>query len=161
MLSKILKGSATALLALLLMTPLASAQRGGGGFHGGGFGGGGFHGGFGGGFRGGFRGGFYGGGLGFGYWGPGWGWGYYPYWSPYGYYYGDNPAFGQVKLIAPAKNDQVYVDGTFAGTAGQMKHFHLPAGNHNIEVRDGSGHDVYQQQINVIGGHTIDVGTKR
>jgi len=154
MLSKILKGSATALLALLLMAPLASAQRGGG------FGGGGFHGGFGGGFRGGFRGGFYGGGFGFGYWGPGWGWGYYPYWGPYGYY-GENPNFGEVKLKAPSKNDLVIVDGSYAGLAGKMKHFHLPAGNHNIEVRDNSGHDLFQQQINVIGGSTIDVGSKR
>jgi len=144
MISRILKGSAIARLALLMMAPISSAQRGG------------FHGGFGGGFHGGFRGGF---GFG-GFWGPGWGWYGYPYdWDwPYGYGYYGGPATGEVKLKAPAKNDQVFVDGAYAGLAKNLKHFYLAAGNHNIELRDPSGHSsLFQERIDVIPGKKIDV----
>jgi hypothetical protein len=131
MFSRILKGSAIALLALLMFAPMASAQRGriiiGGGF---GYG---------------------------GYWGPGW-YGYPYYWGgPYGYYYG-GPTTGEVKLAAPAKDDLVFVDGAYAGMAGKLKHFNLPAGTHSIELRDNAGHSLFQERIQVIRGRTIDVG---
>ncbi len=136
MINRILKGSAIALLALMMLAPMASAQRGG------------FRGGFGG-----FR-----GGIGFGgYWGPGW-YGYPYYWTgPYGYYEG--VASGQIKLKAPAKDDEVFVDGAYAGMAKNLKHFYLPAGNHNIELRDPSGHNsILQDRVDVIPGKTIDIG---
>jgi hypothetical protein len=135
MFSRILKGSAIALLALLMLAPMVSAQRGrviiGGGF---GFG---------------------------GFYGPGWyGYGYPYYWGgPYGYYYNGGPTAGEVKLTAPAKTDLVFVDGAYAGLAGKMKHFNLPAGNHNIELRDPSGNSLFQEKIDVIRGKTIDVGS--
>jgi hypothetical protein len=136
MINRILKGSAIALLALMMLAPMASAQRGG--FRGG---------------LGGFR-----GGVAFGgYWGPGW-YGYPYYWGgPYGYYAG--PPSGEVKLYAPAKSDQVFVDGAYAGEAGKMKHFNLPAGTHSVEVRDPSGQNsIFQNRIDVIPGKTIEVG---
>ncbi len=141
MISRILKGSAVALLALLMLAPIGSAQRGG----------------FRGGFGGGFRGGFYGPGIGFGFWGPGWGWygGYPYYWGPYGYY--NVPEPGKVNLKAPAKNDEVILDGAYAGLAKDLKHFYLPPGNHTIELRDSSGHSLFQEQIDVIPGKTVDV----
>lgn len=140
MISRILKGSAIALLALLMLAPMASAQRGGG-------------------FRGGFRGGFGFGGFG-GYWGPGfYGYGYPYYWGgPYGYAGYSGPSAGEVKLVAPAKNDLVFVDGSYAGLAGKLKHFSLPAGTHNIELRDNGGHSLFQERIEVLRGRTIDVG---
>src|SRR5580704_14171954 len=133
MFSRILKGSAIALLALLMLAPLASAQRG----------------------RVIVRGGF---GFG-GYWGPGWyGYGYPYYWGgPYGYYYG-GPTTGEVKLAAPAKDDLVFVDGNYAGLAGKLKHFNLPAGTHSVELRNPSGNSLFQERIQVIRGKTIDVG---
>jgi hypothetical protein len=129
MITRILKGSAIALLALMMLAPMASAQRG----------------------RVIFR-----GGVGFGgYWGPGW-YGY-PYWQPYGYYVG--PPTGEVKLTAPAKDDQVFVDGAYAGQAGKLKHFNLSAGTHSIAVRDISGENtVFETRIDVIAGKTIHVG---
>jgi hypothetical protein len=138
MISRMLKGSAIALLALLMTAPMASAQR----------------------FRGG--GGFYGGpriAIGFGgYWGPGW-YGDPYYWGPYAYPYGYyGPNAGQVKLTAPAKTDQVFIDGSYAGLASKMKHFTLQAGSHNIELEDPAGHVIYQQQVQVLAGRTIDVG---
>src|SRR5579862_3598742 len=145
--TRILKVSAIALLALLMMAPMASAQRGGG-----------IHGGFRGGFRGGFHGGFHGG---FGFFGPGWyGYGWGPYWDyPYAYgYYSPGPSSGTVKIETQAKDDLVYVDGGYAGLSGKLRHFHLAAGDHTIELRDPSGHTFYQEKIEVIPGKTIEIG---
>ncbi|HUK30710.1 MAG TPA: hypothetical protein VLV89_06320 [Candidatus Acidoferrum sp.] len=130
MINRILKGSAIALLALMMLAPMASAQRG----------------------RVVIR-----GGIGFGgYWGPGWYGGPY-YWAPYGYYVG--PPSGEVKLTAPAKDDQVFIDGSYAGQAGKMKHFNLTTGTHTIAVRDISGENtIFQTSIDVIPGKTIHVG---
>jgi hypothetical protein len=146
MMSRILKFSAIALLALACMVPTASAQRFGGGFRGG----------FGGGFRGGY--GFYGPGWFYGpsfYWG--WGPGYYGYGYGSGYGEGYSNGTGHVKLDMQAKDALVYVDGGYAGLSGKLKDFPLKAGNHKIELRDPSGHTFYQQSINVIPGRTIDV----
>ena len=134
--SRILKFSAIALLALLMLAPMASAQRGGGGFRGG--------------FRGGF--GFYGP----GFYGPYWG----GYWGPYGYYGYGGPAMGEVKIDTPAKDALVYVDGGYAGLSGKLRHFNLTAGTHDIELRDPSGHAFFQEHVQVLRGKTIDVGHK-
>jgi hypothetical protein len=145
--SRILKISAIALLALVCMVPTASAQRGFGG---------GFRGGYGGGFRGGF-------GFGLGYYGPGWFYGpgfYGPY--GYGYYGGYNgegvySGVGRVKLDLHAKDALVYVDGGYAGLSGKMKDFPLKAGTHTIELRDPSGHSFYQERLNVLPGRTVEI----
>lgn len=164
--SRFLKVFAIALLAIFVMVPAASAQRGGGGFHGGGFHGGGFHGG---GFRGGgFYGGrgFYGGGWGLGWWGPGWGWGWYgpygygayPYWG--GYYgggYESAPRYGEVRITGTGKDALVYVDGGYAGKAGDLKKFRLTNGNHEIELRDPAGHTFHQEKIEVIPDKTLEI----
>lgn len=151
--SRFLKMFAIALLALFIIVPAASAQRGGFGGHGGFGGRGGFYGG----------GGYYGGGWGLGWYGPSWGWdGYYPYWGyPYGYGYGygysSTPRYGDVKFTDVGKDAMVYVDGGYAGKVGDLKKFRLPVGNHNIELRDPSG-DVFQQQkIDVIPGRTLKI----
>jgi hypothetical protein len=138
--TKILKFSAIALLAILMVAPAVSAQR------------------FGGGFRGGFHGGFRGG---IGFYGPGWwGYGWGPYWGPYGYYYSPGSAAGEVKIETPAKDALVYVDGGYAGLSGKLRHFHLSPGSHQIELRDPSGHIFYQETINVLPGKTIEIGRK-
>jgi hypothetical protein len=139
--SRVLKVSAIALLALLMLAPMASAQRGG--HFGGHFGG-----------RAGFRGGF--GFYGPGYWGPYWG-GYWGY--PYGYGYGGS-AMGEVKIDTPAKDALVYVDGGYAGLSGKLRHFHLTPGTHDIELRDPSGKAFFQEHVQVIAGKTIDIGHK-
>jgi hypothetical protein len=144
--SRMLKISAIALLALVCMVPTASAQRG-------------FRGGFGGGFRGGFGGPF----IGFGYYGPGWFYGPGLYWGPYGYghygYEGDGSAYGagHVKLDMQAKDALVYIDGGYAGLSGKLKNFPLKAGAHDIELRDPSGHTFYQERVNVLPGRTVDI----
>jgi hypothetical protein len=138
---------AIALLALFIIVPVASAQRGGFGGRGGYYGGG----------------GFYGGGWGLGWYGPGWGWGgYYPYWGyPYGYGYGyadrPTPRYGDVKITDAGKDAMVYVDGGYAGKVGDLKKFRLPVGSHDIELRDPSGHAFRQEKIDVIPGRTLEI----
>ena len=96
--------------------------------------------------------GFYGPGL---YYGPAWyGW-YGPAWGPYAYGYSYAPNAGSVKIDTKAKDTAVYVDNGYAGTVGQLKTFHLRAGEHNIELRGPDGHTFYQERITVVVGKTL------
>lgn len=98
---------------------------------------------------------------GYGYYGPGWGW-YGPY-GPYGwgwgppYVYAPVPDTGDVKIVTDSKDASVYVDGGYAGVAGKLKKFRLQPGNHDIELRDRSGHVFHQERIHVIPGKTVEV----
>jgi hypothetical protein len=127
----------TSLLAIMFVVPVASARPG----------------------RVIIRGGFGGWGFGPAFYGPGFGW-YGPGWyGPYGaYYVGPGEAAnstGEVKIDTKAKDAMVYVDGGYAGTVGNLKTFHLKAGEHDIELRDPSGHSYYQEHINVVPGKTL------
>jgi hypothetical protein len=138
--SRIMKSVLIALVALLTLAPLApnaSAQRGhvvvvGRGFYGGGW---------------------YGGG-GWG-WGPGWG-GYGPGWyGGYPGYYG-RPA-GNVKIETKVKDEPIFVDGGYAGLTGHLKKFPLRPGTHTIAVNDPSGHQIFNQRVEVLLGQTTKV----
>jgi len=128
--SRYLKVSMIALLALVFIVPVVSARPFvvvGGGFYGPGF------------------------------YGPGWGW-YGPgYYGPYGYAYERAPISGGVKVDTKMKDAGVYVDGSFAGTVGELKTFQLRPGEHNIDVRTHDGNSFYQERINVIAGKTIKI----
>jgi hypothetical protein len=96
--------------------------------------------------------------VGGGFWGPGFygpGW-YGPAWvGPYGYGYASGPAVGSVKIDTKMKDASVYVDGGFAGTVGQLKTFHLRAGEHNIELRTHAGNSFFQEHVNIVPGKTL------
>src|SRR5580692_9434995 len=97
--SRFLKFFGLLILALVILVPATSAQRG---FGGRGFGHGGFYG----------R-GFYGGGW--GWYGP-YAYGYgYPYWGGYDGDYSSGPRYGDVKITDAAKDALVYIDGGYAG----------------------------------------------
>jgi PEGA domain len=81
------------------------------------------------------------------WYGPGWEWG-----APYGYERG--PVTGSVKIETKDKNAEVYVDGGYAGTVGELKTIKLRPGDHNIELRDRDGRSFYQERVNVIAGKT-------
>jgi hypothetical protein len=49
----------------------------------------------------------------------------------------------------------VYVDNGYAGTVGSLKTFRLKAGEHDIELRDPSGHSYYQEHVNILAGKTL------
>jgi len=93
-------------------------------------------------------------GWGGGYWGPGyWGPGY---WGPayYGYSY---PNTGEVKIDTHLKDASVYVDGGYVGPVNKFKKFWLAPGNHDVELRDTSGHAIFNQRIEVILNKTVEL----
>jgi hypothetical protein len=51
----------------------------------------------------------------------------------------------------------VYIDGGYAGRVGQLKKFRLSVGDHNIELRDPSGHAFHQERIQVLSGKTLEI----
>ena len=53
-----------------------------------------------------------------------------------------------------------YVDGGYLGPVSKSKKFTLSPGSHNVEVRDPGGASVYQQQVQVVPGHTIDISAR-
>ena len=96
---------------------------------------------------------FVGGYFGPAYYGPAW---YGPRWvAPYGYERG--PVTGSVKIDTKMKDADVYVDGGFSGTVGQLKTFHLRPGAHDIELRTHNGNTFYQEHIEVIAGKTLKI----
>ena len=87
----------------------------------------------------------------------GWGW-YAPYWGSYPYpyygYYPVGPATGDVKFDTHDKQAQVYIDGAYAGTIGEVKTMHLRPGSYDIEVRGQAGAD-FDQKVYVAAGKTL------
>ncbi len=138
--------AAAAAAATLLAAPAAEAQRGGGS-HGGGVSRGSSHGSTG--YRGGSRHtpsygryhyrGYYGG-WGWGWWGPGYWWG--P-WGPSVYVYGRpdlaSRRYGMVKTDIEPEEAEVWLDGTYIGTADDFDGFpdylYLRPGSYHVEFR--------------------------
>lgn len=91
-------------------------------------------------------------GIGWGtpYWGPSW---YAPYWGPYAYNYA--PATGSLKFDTHDKDAQVYVNGSYAGTVGQLKTMDLQPGSYDIEVRAPEGGNQFQQRVYIAAGETL------
>ncbi len=94
-----------------------------------------------------------------GYFGPGfYGPAYYGWYGP-GYYapYAvvPSPNVGKVKFDTKMKDAGVYVDDGYAGTVRQLGTFPLRPGTHNIELRDPSGHTIFEERIDVLVGKTI------
>ena len=81
---------------------------------------------------------------------------YGPYWGPYGFYggYYYEPATGAVKFDTHAKGTEVFINGAYAGTVGELKTLHLRPGNYNIELR-GPGGAQYAEKVYVAPGKTL------
>jgi hypothetical protein len=82
--------------------------------------------------------------------------GYGPYaYGPYGYgSYGAVPNAGQVKLDTKVKDAQVFVNGSYAGTAGKLKTMWMRPGTYTIEIK-APGRARYAEKIYVIAGKKI------
>ena len=61
---------------------------------------------------------------------------------------------GEVKLNTAGKNAEVYIDGGYAGVAGQLKSMWLDPGVYNIEVKDG-GAIAFAKKVYVLSGKTL------
>src|SRR5690349_12789046 len=86
------------------------------------------------------------------YWGPAWGWGWGPYWgAPYVTAY---PVTGAVKVETKMKDAQVFVNGAYAGTVGEVKTMHLRPGTYNIAVKAVNRPD-FAQKVYVAADKTV------
>jgi hypothetical protein len=99
--------------------------------------------------------GFYFGGPVFGPYWHGWYdpyfYGYGPYgYAPFGYY----PSAGQVKLDTKVKDAEVWIDGSYAGTVGQLKTMTMRPGSYDIQLR-AAGRAPFEEKIYVTAGKTV------
>ena len=88
-----------------------------------------------------------------------------PAFAPYGWYgpyygmYPYGPTFGvpnagQVKLDTKVKDAEVFINGNFAGTVGELKTMTMRSGDYTIEVRE-QGRTPFAEQIHVLAGKTL------
>jgi len=74
--------------------------------------------------------------------------GMYPY-GPYG-----APNAGEVKLDTKIKDVEVFINGNYAGTVGQLKTMMMRSGKYDISVR-APGRTPFEQQVYVVAGKTL------
>jgi hypothetical protein len=80
----------------------------------------------------------------------------YPY---YGYY--DNwPNAGALKFNTKDKSAEVYVNGAYAGTIGELKTMHLRPGSYDIEVRE-QGRTQLDQKVYIAAGKTLHLNPEQ
>jgi len=87
--------------------------------------------------------------YGYGWYGPSYAYGMYPY----GPYFG-TPNAGQVKVDTKVKDAEVLINGSYAGTVGELKTMTMRPGNYNIEVRS-PGRAPFMEHVYVIAGKTV------
>lgn len=85
------------------------------------------------------------------YFGPVWGPGY---WGPPAYYYTSD--VGSVKIDSKNKEEQVFVNGSYAGLVKDNKTMHFRQGNYNIEIRNGAT-TTFSQKVYVTAGKTLHI----
>jgi hypothetical protein len=94
------------------------------------------------------------------YWGSGWypayGYGWYPGWTIGPSYH---RGLGEVKLSTETREAEVFVDGSYAGIAKDLKSIWLRPGSYDIEVR-APGRASYYKRVYVIAGKTVRIDTR-
>jgi hypothetical protein len=82
-----------------------------------------------------------------------------PYWGPsYIYTYPVPVTYtGELKVKAPIPGASIYVDGGFVGVADKLKNIPLPAGTHEVQLRDPDGRTFYQESVEIIAGRTTQI----
>ena len=89
--------------------------------------------------------------IGYGFYGPGF---YGPYGRP-GYYAPYSNA-GTLKIDSKAKDAEVFVNGSYAGTVKDNKTMHLRQGNYTIEIRH-AGETTFSESVYVTAGKTLHI----
>jgi hypothetical protein len=97
---------------------------------------------------------------------------YSPFWSFYSpfYYpisypmfhpgfvngYTQGPGMGEVKLRAESPRTEVYLDGAYAGTAGDLKSMWLEPGKYNLELK-ADGRTAFSRNIYILSGKSLKI----
>ena len=93
------------------------------------------------------------------YYAPGWGVpGPVVYGARYVYVPDARPSgkLGKIQLDGADRMDRVYLDGGYAGIAGDLKTITIKPGNYNLEVKRG-GAGIFAQRVAVLGGKTLKI----
>jgi hypothetical protein len=85
---------------------------------------------------------------------------YYPY-----YYYPSRvpqvyaavPRLGEVKIDTRLRDASVYIDGGFAGRIQKLRKFSLQPGNHDIQIRNAGGQELFSERVQVLAGKTVEI----
>ena len=82
-----------------------------------------------------------------------------PYWGPSYIYTYPVPVTntGELKVKAPMPGASIYIDGGFVGVADKVKNIPLPAGTHEVQLRDPDGRTFYQESVEIIAGRTTQI----
>jgi hypothetical protein len=62
---------------------------------------------------------------------------------------------GELRIKSPDSNAQIYINGSYAGRAHELKKIYLAPGTYNIEQRIGS--DVQKQRLYVLANRNVTV----
>jgi hypothetical protein len=63
---------------------------------------------------------------------------------------------GKIQLDGVDRMDRVYLDGGYAGIAGDLKTITIKPGTYNLEVKRG-GTGIFSQRVAVLGGKTLKI----
>jgi hypothetical protein len=82
-----------------------------------------------------------------------------PYWGPsYIYTYPAPVSYtGDLKIKAPMPGASIYIDGGFVGVTDKVKNIPLPAGTHEVQLRDPDGRIFYRETVEIIAGRTTQI----
>ena len=91
------------------------------------------------------------------YYSPGWGVaGPAVYGARYAYVPDARPSgkLGKIQLDGADRMDRIYLDGGYAGVAGDLKTISIRPGTYNLEIKRG-GTGIYSQRVAVLEGKTL------
>lgn len=85
---------------------------------------------------------------------------YAPFYGPYGYGYPPSYTYaedkGKVELAVLPKTADVYLDGAYAGAAGDLKRIWLSPGAYDVEISLPGG-TPFHQRIYVLSGKSLKI----
>ena len=86
-----------------------------------------------------------------GFWGPAYHFGYA---GPIPAYRSDD--LGKIRLEGANRQDRIYLDGGYAGVAGDLKTITVRPGAYSLEVKRG-GQGIFTQRVYVVRGKTLRI----
>jgi hypothetical protein len=86
------------------------------------------------------------------FWGSGWGYGYGYYSAPYVI-----DTRGSIRIKDYNKNDEVYLNGSYAGVVDDLSTIRLEPGNYNIKIIR-NGNKLVDRDVYVVSGKKIRIG---
>jgi hypothetical protein len=91
---------------------------------------------------------------------PYWAWAWSPYYHPaYFTGYARSDDKGEVKLAGAPRDAEVFLDGAYAGTAGDLRSMWLDPGAYNLVVKSQNT-PAFERRIYVLTGKTLKIAAE-